>query len=132
MDSVTDTQEHFEWKRPFCVWIANIKPQKQPEIYLKLASITKEKLPNIDFLMIGAIQNEQYRSILHSAERMENFYYLGFQPPEIVNGVLKKAICLIHTCKPEGFGNNFIQAWMQGCPTISLEFDPDNLIQKEK
>ena len=37
---------------------------------------------------------------------------------------------MVHTCKPEGFSNNFIQAWNQGKPTITLEFDPDGLIEK--
>lgn len=131
-NSVSDNKEPFEWKKPYCVWVANIKPSKQPEAYIALASLMIERCPKIDFLMIGAIQSEQYKSIIEAAENMKNFHYLGFQPPEVVNGVLEKAKCLVHTCKPEGFGNNFIQAWMQGCPTISLEFDPDGLIQREQ
>ena len=131
-NSVSDKKVPFEWKKPYCVWVANIKPPKQPEAYIALASLMAERCPKIDFLMIGAIQSEQYKPVLEAAENMKNFHYLGFQPPEVVNGVLEKAECLIHTCKPEGFGNNFIQAWMQGCPTITLEFDPDGLIQHER
>ncbi len=38
----------------------------------------------------------------------------------------------VNTCEPEGFGNNFIQAWFNECPTITLEFDPDGIIEREK
>ena len=37
----------------------------------------------------------------------------------------------VHTCNPEGFGNNFIQAWLQGKPTITIFFDPDNIIEEQ-
>lgn len=131
-NSVSDKKEPFEWERPYCIWVANIKPSKQPEAYIKMASKMTEKCPGIDFLMIGAIQSEYYRPILKKAEQIPNFHYLGFQPLEVVNGALGTAECLIHTCKPEGFPNNMIQAWLQGCPTITLEYDPDGLIQRER
>ncbi|WP_343089279.1 glycosyltransferase family 4 protein [Methanocalculus natronophilus] len=130
-NSVPLSEDPFNWEKKYCVWIANIKPSKRPEAYIKLASILKERCPELDFLMIGAIQNKFYNSIIQEAEEHNNFYYLGFQSPEFVNGVLAKAECMLHTCEPEGFGNNFIQAWIQGCPTITLEFDPDGLIQTE-
>jgi glycosyltransferase involved in cell wall biosynthesis len=131
-NSVSDKTEFHEWNRPYCVWVANIKSSKRPEAFIRLASLMAHRQTEIDFLMIGAIQDDTYRIALQTAENMPNFYYLGFQSPAKVNGLLAEAICLVHTCKPEGFGNNFIQAWMQGCPTITLEFDPDNLIQNER
>ena len=38
----------------------------------------------------------------------------------------------MNTCLTEGFGNNFIQAWLQGKPVVSYEFDPGGLIESEK
>jgi glycosyltransferase involved in cell wall biosynthesis len=131
-NSVTDKTESFEWKRPYCLWVANIKSSKRPEAFIQLAKLMSHRRKDIDFLMVGAIQDDNYRDIIQGAEKLSNFYYLGSQRPEFVNGALAKATCLVHTCKPEGFGNNFIQAWMQGCPTVSLEFDPDNLIQNQR
>src|SRR5690606_15840679 len=38
----------------------------------------------------------------------------------------------IHTCKPEGFGNIFIQAWLKHKPTVSFAFDPGGFISSNK
>ncbi len=130
-NSVFDNKDFFEWKKPYIAWVANIKAPKQPEKYIKLASIFSENYPHIDFLMVGAIQDKKYKPIIQKANENKNLHYLGFQKPEIVNGILAKSICLIHTCKPEGFPNNMIQSWAQGCPVITLEYDPDNLIKNK-
>jgi glycosyltransferase involved in cell wall biosynthesis len=127
-NGVSDRKQPFEWERRFCVWVANIKPRKQPEAFMKLAGMMAERRPEIDFLMIGSVQDERYRRAIEAWEKLGNFHYLGYLPLEAVNGVLERAECLIHTCRPEGFPNNMIQAWRQGCPTISLEYDPDKII----
>lgn len=132
-NSVLTKKDDFQWDKEYCLWVANIKASKQPEKYIELVKSLMKSYPRIDFLMIGNIQNESYKGIIEKANRdLSNFHYLGGKTLEEVNGALEKALCLIHTCKPEGFPNNLIQAWAQGCPTVSLEYDPDNLIEKEK
>ncbi len=127
-NAVAPKKTAFAWPRPFCLWVANIMERKRPELFLDLARRLSPKLRDLDFVMIGPVFDTHYNASIDAAARQANFHHLGFQPPEEVNGALEKAICLVHTCKPEGFGNNFIQAWMQGCPTVSLEFDPEGLI----
>jgi glycosyltransferase involved in cell wall biosynthesis len=122
----------FSWKKQYCLWVANIKSSKQPEKYIKIAEEMIKKYPEIDFLMMGSIQAKKYESVIEKTKKLNNFHYLGKKSPEEVNGALKNALCLFNTCKKEGFPNNMIQAWTQGCPVISLEYDPDNLIKKEK
>jgi glycosyltransferase involved in cell wall biosynthesis len=122
----------FNWPRPFICWVANIKADKRPEKFIELAGHPSQKDNGVDFLMIGDIRHEVYRNLIEEAnDRLDNFHLLGPKLPSEVNGILEKSLFLIHTCMPEGFGNNFIQAWMQGKPTISLEFDPDGLISSE-
>lgn len=124
--------QDFEYEREFVVWVANIKEQKQPEKFIDLARALGSKYPSIGFLMIGNIQDRNYSSVLTKAEKeIKNFKYLGGKTPNEVNAILNKSLFLVHTCKPEGFGNNFIQAWLQEKPTISLEFDPNGFIEKE-
>ncbi len=116
----------FSWPRPFVVWVANIKPRKNPEFFMRLAEELRDT--GVDFLMIGGIQSEEYRYIEESPAR-DNFFYLGKKSPSEVNGIIAASLFLVHTCNPEGFPNNLIQAWTQGKATVSLLFDPNGFIE---
>lgn len=129
-NSNTTSLEKFQWNKPYIVWVANLKARKRPEIYIELAK--KLSTHNIDFLMIGNIQHKDYEYIRHRENLPNNLHYLGSKSVLEVNGVIKNSICLVHTCKPEGFPGNFIQSWLQGKPTVSLEFDPGGLIESKK
>lgn len=131
-NSVSDTKELFNWKKPYCLWVGNIKSRKQPEAYIKLVSTMAQRYPEIDFLMIGEMQDESYKPMIQKAKEIGNFHYLGFQPLGVVNGAMASAECLVQTFKTEGFPNVMIQAWMQGCPTVALEYDPDNISQSNQ
>ncbi len=117
----------FSWKRPYITWVANIKTAKRPEKYIELAERLKDT--GVDFLMIGKIQDDSYNYIKDSNNLPSNLYYLGPKPVHEVDEILSKSLLMVHTCSPEGFGNNFIQAWYAGIPTVTLEFDPDDIIR---
>lgn len=112
----------FQWPRPFCVWVANIKSPKNPEIFIKLAQQISSV--NVDFLMIGEITDSAYDWVRNPSNIPRNLHYLGPQPLEVVNGIIEKSLFLVHTCNPEGFCNNFVQAWLLGKPTITAFYDP--------
>lgn len=109
---------------PYVIWVANIKRAKRPEVFIRMAKAL-EDLP-IKFVMVGEILSAEYDWI--SSTRRPNFEFLGKKSIREVNGLIKNSLFLVHTCMPEGFGNNFIQAWLNGKPTISLEFDPGDFI----
>ena len=115
----------FNWPRPFVVWVANIKTAKRPEVFLRLADNMRHT--GVDFLMVGEILSSEYEWL--KSVGLDNFYYLGSKSPTEVNGILKESMFLVHTCLPEGFGNNFLQAWFAGVPTVSLSFDPGGYIR---
>lgn len=120
-------------KQKQVVWVNNIKERKRPELFIKLAD--EFKGGNYKFLMIGNFQNniEHYKKLIEECEKFSlNFKYLGSKTPEEVNKVLAESEIMVNTCKPEGFGNNFIQAWFNECPTITLNFDPDDIIEKNR
>lgn len=131
-NAVSKEVGEFNWPKPFCMWVANIKRQKRPELFIELARIFSDIMPEIDFLMFGSIQCNSYIEVINSAAELKNFHYLGKKSPDIINKALSIAECMVHTCYTEGFGNNFIQAWLMKCPVISYEFDPDNLIKTRK
>ena len=82
--------------------------------------------------MIGPIRNKVYNYITDRQQVPSNFYYLGEKSVADVNSILKNSLFMVQTCDVEGFGNNFIQAWQQGRPTLTLYFDPENVIEKNK
>lgn len=114
----------FEWQKPFLLWVGGAKPAKRPELFVNAALHT-----DLDCLMIGPIQKETYRWLENENQLPNNVYYLGEKSHAEVNAAIKKSMCLIHTGKPEGFPNIFMQAWSMGKQVISFEYDPDGMIQ---
>ena len=128
-NSNTSDSIKFNWKRPYICWVANLKTQKRPELCIPLA---KRLIPlDVDLIMVGR-NNKDYSYLSDKNQVPENLHYIGPKSVLEVNGILANSICLVHTCKPEGFPGNFIQAWLQGKPTVSLEFDPGGLIESKK
>ena len=112
----------FEWDRRYVAWVANIKPGKRPEAFVQLAKLLEPH--GVDCLMVGRIQDAGYDWLSRGEGCPPNFHYLGPKSPREVNGILSRAAVHVHTCIPEGFSNVFIQAWLQACPSVSLDFDP--------
>lgn len=110
------------------LWIANWKAIKQPEIFVKLA----EEIDNnekIHFVMLG--RNDGYGELINLANK-KNIEVRGEIPNEQVNELLANSHILVNTSQSEGFSNTFIQAWMRRVPVVSLQVDPDNILQREK
>lgn len=115
------------------VWTNNIKERKRPELFIKLANEFKNS--DYKFLMIGYLQNnvDYYQKIIKECEEQNNnFKYLGGMKKEEVDNILAESQIYVNTCLPEGFGNGFIQAWFNKCPTVTLSFDADDIIVKNK
>lgn len=129
-DSEPTEAVDFSWPKPYLIWVANLKKIKNPELYVQLAETLLDT--DVDFLMVGKIQHQEYEYIASSNMGPSNFHYLGPKTLFEVNGIIKNALFLVHTCDVEGFPNNFIQAWQQGKPTISLYYDPEGIIEREK
>lgn len=119
----------FQWPRPFVIWVANIKTRKRPEDFFRLSKDLSES--GVDFLMVGALQDQIYVAQLAEWSRERNFHYLGAKTLAEVNGMIAASLFLANTCEPEGFPNNCIQAWLLGKPVISLRFDPEGLLAEK-
>lgn len=117
---------------PVVLWLANIKSWKQPELFLKMATDLSEL--DIQFLMVGKIKNDKYIEKIKEAEKTNHkFRYLGLKTLDESNDLIANADLFINTSKnQEGFPNTFIQAWFRGVPVISLQFDPDDIIQNHE
>jgi glycosyltransferase involved in cell wall biosynthesis len=112
------------------LWIANIKKLKQPEIFIQLAKECSA-YENIVFKIIGRREDTVWgNNLLAEIEQLNNLEYLGEMDIDEVNEQIGKSHLLVNTSIFEGFPNTFIQAWMREVPTLSLNVDPDNVIQK--
>ncbi|MEX0661265.1 MAG: glycosyltransferase family 4 protein [Balneolaceae bacterium] len=129
-NSMFEEKNNFNWNKSYCVWVSNLKKRKNPDKYIDLAR--KFSSYDIDFLMVGEVQDSNYSFVSDPHQLPENVKYLGKKNIEEVNGIIEKSMFLIHTCNPEGFPNNFIQAWYYKKPVVSLFYDPDGLIEKER
>lgn len=113
------------------VWIANFKKLKQPGIFIKLAEKFKD-YKKIRFIMIGKQGQKTWQAELASRiDKLNNLEYLGEKPIDEVKKILSESHIFVNTSKYEGFPNTFIQAWMRKVPVVSLNVDPDNILEKE-
>jgi glycosyltransferase involved in cell wall biosynthesis len=113
------------------LWVGHFSPIKQPDLFLKIA----KELPQYNFFMIGErdLDNpEIYDNIKKESKNLKNLKILGFVSPEEIEKYYQKATILINTSKIEGFPNVFLEAWMNYTPVVSLNVNPDNIINKYK
>ncbi|MBA3731356.1 MAG: glycosyltransferase [Gammaproteobacteria bacterium] len=113
------------------VWVANLKAWKQPDLFLRLARDLAH-LRDVRFTMIGdrAWPEERQDKFLQDVKRLENLSYLGGCTQDEVNSVLARANIFVNTSVQEGFPNTFIQAWMRQVPVVSLNVNPDNVLDE--
>lgn len=109
------------------VWIANLKPLKQPEKYIEIVEHFKDN-NSIKFLMIGRDLGNKYQHLLQTQCENPNFDYLGELTNDEVNVLLEKSHILINTSEYEGFSNTFVQAWMRKNIVISMNSNPDEIL----
>lgn len=114
------------------VWIANIKPIKQPKLFIELAAHFSKK-SDIKFIMIGSSPKKFYNKyLIHQIARLKNLEYLGERSIDEANKTLSESHIFVNTSTSEGFPNTFIQAWMRKVPVVSLNVDPDDVLKTHK
>jgi glycosyltransferase involved in cell wall biosynthesis len=115
---------------PVILWVGSLSRIKNPELFIKLA----KSLPNVHFEMIGGRGDppQLYDEIVANAKRETNLTFHGFVPYNKIEKHFRRASVFVNTSSMEGFPNTFIQAWAHYIPVVSLNADPDNVIEDEK
>ena len=112
-------------------WIANIKPLKKLEVFIKLAEKCKDL--NVKFVYVGRMISGSYsKMLIEKTKKSPDLKYLGEINFQNANELLSKSSLFINTSSTEGFPNTYIQAWMRETPVITLNCDPDNIIKTQK
>jgi glycosyltransferase involved in cell wall biosynthesis len=112
------------------VWVANFKSLKQPELFIRLARSISEKQYNIKFIMAGrpSADKKWQQSLEKDISHIPDLNYLGEKTNSEINELLARSHILVNTSLYEGFSNTFIQAWMRSLPVVSLNSNPDGLL----
>ena len=111
------------------IWVANMKPIKRPEMFLRLSKELFE-MNGVSFTMVG--KKGKYANMINEAiEGNNKLNVLGEIPDYGVDRLLDQGHILVNTSHQEGFNNIFIKAWMRNIPVVSLGVDPDDVIKKE-
>jgi len=116
------------------LWVANLKPLKQPEVFVRLAAQLRD-LKDARFIMVGAAprygSSQWSDAVTQSIRATPNLDYLGERSQSDVNELLARAHVFVNTSEYEGFPNTFVQAWMREVPVVSLHIDPDGVLDRE-
>ncbi len=120
---------------PRIVWVANIKRSKRPDAFLRLAKSLRG-LAGARFIMIGAPAQgsgdvEWNTSLMRSIAGAPNVDFLGELTQAEVNAELARAYVFVNTSLYEGFPNTFIQAWLRAVPVVSLNVNPDGILDRQ-
>ncbi len=113
------------------LWIGNLKPLKQPQIFTQLASRFKGDT-RVSFKMIGKVSPKYEKTVSNTSRVSGNFTYLGQMTNDQVNDILFHSHILINTSEYEGFSNTFVQAWMRKVVVISMHSNPDDILTEKK
>jgi glycosyltransferase involved in cell wall biosynthesis len=122
---------------PFTViWIANLKPWKRPEAFVRLARALRDH-PRIQFVMVGApapqAANRRWQEpLMRDIADTQNLRYVGHKSYAEVNELLSRAHVFVNTSVHEGFPNTFIQSWLRDVAVVSLSVDPDQALERQR
>jgi len=109
------------------LWIGNVKISKGPNTFFKIAR-EFEYIKDIHFTMIGRTNSECFAK----GNILKNVDVIGEIPQQKVNEYLAESHILLNTSITEGFPNVFVQAWFRKVPVVSLNIDPDDIINSRK
>jgi glycosyltransferase involved in cell wall biosynthesis len=118
------------------LWIANLKPWKRPEVFVRLASAFARR-PEVRFLMVGATAagagNRAWQEqLLARIGALDNLEYVGEKTQAEVEALFARAHIFVNTSTHEGFPNTFIQAWLRDVAVVSLSVDPDGILERAR
>ncbi|MGA2399069.1 MAG: glycosyltransferase [Steroidobacteraceae bacterium] len=118
------------------IWIANLKPWKRPEVFVRLAQALSGN-GRIQFVMVGApapqTGNQRWQEpLMRDIANTGNLRYVGHRSYAEVNELLSRAHIFVNTSVYEGFPNTFIQSWLRDAVVVSLSVDPDRVLEQKQ
>lgn len=108
------------------LWVGRCQHIKRPHLFLDLV----ERLPEAHCEMICPREDEQlWNTVARRAQTLSNLIFRERVPYSEIQERYDRARFLASTSEAEGFPNVMIQAAQGGAGILSLELDPDGLIE---
>lgn len=118
----------FYKKEKIVLWLANLIPNKQPELFIKFA----EQNQNLEwkFILAGSTHDKKYlQKLLDLAAPVKNLQMIGKVAFENNQKYYSQASLFVNSSINEGISNTFIQAWLNSTPVLSFNIDPNDWIK---
>lgn len=110
------------------LWVGTNSRVKRPHLFLEFARRTPEikykmaMVPSENAMIQKKLENE--------ISKVSNIEYHGFVQESKIEKVYAEASVLVNFSEHEGFPNVFLHAWAHKTPVVSLEVNPDGIIDK--
>ena len=108
----------------YILWVARCVKWKHPELFIELA----KQFPEEDFVMICPGEDEYKNLIKKEAENVKNLKFIDQVHFSKIDNYFKNAKIFVNTSKFEGFPNSYVQAAKNKTPILTLNINPDNVI----
>ncbi len=121
----------------------SIECTQKCDYYIYVGSLTKlkgaakllnliQKSPHVSFLIVGKPRDNESEAVYEQLKKYSNVTLKGWLNHEQTLTLIAGAKALINTSFYEGFPNIFLESWACGVPVISLNVNPDNILNKHK
>lgn len=114
-------------EKEFILWVGRSEDWKRPDLFLELIG----RLQSEKFVMIcpPATENSELAEIIkRRAENFLNLTFLEFVTFVEIDKYFQKAKIFVNTSMQEGFPNTFLQSMKSKTPILSLNVNPNNIL----
>ncbi len=117
-----------ETKKPVILYVGILGERKQCDLFVQLAEDCADI--SCEFLMAGYGEKTFEIRKQNAEKRIANFRFIGQVTFEESNRLISQAFLVVNCSKSgrEGLPNVFIQSWLRGVPVLSLNTNPDGVL----
>lgn len=115
------------------LWAGRLVDYKRPLDFLELA----RALPEARFVMVGVWSigetvDGYVEDLQRRAAALGNVEVLSAVPHAQLMAMVEHAVAIVNTSQTEGMPNVWLEGWARGVPALSLEFDPDGRVARNR
>lgn len=104
-----------EGKKLKLIFVGSVTPNKGIRVSVKACELLIEEGYDVQFTMIGKIENKAYKNMIESSKFIR---HMDYSPKEVIIEQMRKADIFIMPSKHETFGLVYAEAMSQGLPVI--------------